>query len=458
MAISKVKTPDGRTIRVRHKDGATREQIIEFAQRNYQPRQEFSGMQMLKNYPKSALNLVQNMANTVLHPKDTISAVGNLVREGAAAGSAALHGERAETPTADAVVGAAKERYGSVPSFLNTLMNDPAGVQADVSGVTAGAGMMLPRNTALANALKTGGAAIDPINVSANAAKIGVGSVVKESWPRALMESAVKFSTTMTPEDRGRKIGTMLREDLMPTSGGMDKLNNTVQGIFEVYNKVLDDAAASGKSLTRDRLYSEARKLYDEWAGPEFIDSNKRRKVLDGILNEYDRHLDDLGVDALTPQQAQELKKKLYEDINWNASRQQGSKPAEDTYAAVARGARIGLEELDPRIAPLNQRAGDLLDLRDALMRSANRIENRDFIGIDPAMKILPATAIAGEPGAYTAALASILSRPAAKAKAALMLESARNAGPGQMLQNGIRPLMLRQAMLQSGRLEEMQD
>jgi len=98
-----------------------------------------------------------------------------------------------------------------------------------------------------------------------------------------------------------------------------------------------------------------------------------------------------------------------------------------------------------------------LIELRDkGLERSASRIDNRDFIGIDPLSKIVPSSVVGGAPGAAVGTVASIAGYPKIKAQNALRLYEMQKRGLLDMYSGTYNSGLMtgaRQGILQSGRV-----
>lgn len=93
----------------------------------------------LENTVKSGANFLGNLGNAVLHPIDTVQALG-----GAAVGALQEAGGQTNSNTEDFnnVVNYFKNRYGSLDDLANTVYTDPIGFAADMSaalGVGEGA-------------------------------------------------------------------------------------------------------------------------------------------------------------------------------------------------------------------------------------------------------------------------------------------------------------------------------
>lgn len=106
------------------------------------------------NIPSSAVNLGKNLFNVVQHPIKTIQGVANTAMGGVERGLGAVIGKEVDderTQAFDAVVGALKDRYGSVDALKKTAINDPTGIALDLATILQGGGSaVLKGSTAMA--------------------------------------------------------------------------------------------------------------------------------------------------------------------------------------------------------------------------------------------------------------------------------------------------------------------
>jgi hypothetical protein len=160
----------------------------------------------------------------------------------------------------------------------------------------------------------------------------------------------------------------------------------------------------------------------------------------------------------LTPQELQSLKLDAYEKINWDAKRMTGSPVREDTYKAIARGAKDSIEDLVPGVGPTNKQLGPLYELQPHLQRSANRIGNRNVVSLNAPLNIGAGSTIGGPLGTAVGAGVSILEIPQVKARLALWLNQAKQQGLlGNLFDNNLATTATRQGLFQTGRMSEQQ-
>ena len=430
------------------------------AQFHQPPPKEFSFLNTLKNIPSSAVENAGNIYQALRHPVQTGEA---MVKTGLD-----VAGRMDETGSqdfinknilgiggeAEAMKDYAVDRYGGWDNIKNTIENDPVGFMLDASGAAYGTGSVLNatgKAGKISNALRTTGKAIDPVNATVNTLRKGVSKVIPKRLPESMYESAVKFGTTV--DERRKLVKTALKEKIMPTQAGLDKLNAKVKRLSGEIDTIITKAEDAGKRIPRKKVFTHIDDIKKELTGPENVYGTKNEKVINKIVDDYKKQLDADGVDDFSPTQVQNLKKNIYSDLDKAYKKNKKLRPTEGTLKGVAKGAREAVEELDGGIAPRNAQAGDLLDLRDPLTRSANRIDNRDFIGIDPVAKAGLGGLVAGDMGIAAGTAAAVAGYPKNKAVLAIMLEQLRKPEIGSLTKNRIAPMSLKQALAQSGRI-----
>lgn len=403
---------------------------------------DFSFSEMVSNIPSSAKTLVSNVATAVTHPVQTAKGLKG-VAEGVAQHTAdALEipqsakgvvpfmaplfswlssGDEDKRPYADAVVQGIKDRYGSVANAKKTLEQDPVGVLVDVASVVSGTG-----------ALKTG-SAINPINVTKGAAKVAAKSVIPKSAPARMYESVAKFSTTLPKAQREAMISTALKYGLNPSNKGVDKLASIIKSFDDKIDDLIRASDDAGKTIPRQSVYKHLGDLRRQKGGFKF-GAPDDLKAIDRMVGDFEKYAKRLLPDRVTAGQLQQFKRDLYDSINWDAKRLTGTPIKEATYKSVARGAKEGVEQLVPEVGPTNKAMGELLELQPALQRAANRIENRNLIGLQAPVEV-GAGAAAGQAlgvpavGGAIGTVAAILGIPKLKAANAIRLQRLIDSG-----------------------------
>lgn len=417
---------------------------------------DFSFAEMVKNIPSSGLQFGKDIVTPVMHPVDTAKSVYNLLQ---GVVQKAIPGDQDEEVYADQVGQFIKDRYGSWDNLKQTIESDPVGFLADASGLLAGLGAVgkVGKVGKIGKMLQETGKAIDPVNLGINTTKYGVGKMIPERLPQSMYESAAKFSTTLTPDQRKSLTATALRERVMPTRSGLAKLDLGIKELGQKIDDLVQSATDSGVTIPKEKIYQHLDELRADVGGAKLNAPQDLRKI-QRITDAFDEHLRNTGKDALTPSELQAFKQDAYRRINWDAKQGQANYVKEQTGKAMARAAKDEIEKVSPDVQALNRRQGDLLELRPYLERSAGRIENRDVMGIGMPMKATAGGVAAGPVGAAAGTGLAIFDIPQVKARGAITAEALRNTGVDQFVNNATLPYLLRQGALQSGRLKQSQD
>lgn len=411
---------------------------------------DFSAINMVKNIPSSAGKVATDLYQAVRHPVNTAKGIDQLAKsmQFKSANYFGTPMESRYTPegeegTADAFMGAMKGRYGSIDATQRTLENDPVGALTDVAGLVSGTGSALklpglskiPMALPASSALTRVSAAMNPINAASNTLKYGAGKMVPEDAPRNLYDSSAKFSTTLDAGERGRLVDTAIENKLIPTGKGVAKLNQGIVDFGQKIDELIEQSQSAGVEVPRSVLFKNIGELRQSLGGAK-IEGAKDIKIIDNVTRQLNEHLDSIGKNTLTPSELQAFKVDVYKRINFNQN--PGSRGAtfgkQEAYKNIARSAKDGLEDIIPEIKGANAKQGQLLELAPHLQRSANRIDNRNVMGLDTSAK-LSAGGIFGsllgspEIGFGVGAAASLLGSPVSKAKIAIKLAELKKTG-----------------------------
>lgn len=401
----------------------------------------FSPMNMISNIPSSAVNMAGNVAQAVMHPIDTAQGMGNLAAGGLynanqylsentpewmqfmaePIGGGEVFGKDQEK-MAEAAGGALADRYGGIEETLKTLESDPVGVVGDVAGVVSLGGML-----AKSPALTTIGAALDPVNLASNTIKSALSSAIPKGTAANMYERAAKFSTTLSDKERGALVDTALKYDLPPTSKGVAALDDQIGIVDNAIDSLIRESASSGETISSQALFSALKELRQKKGGP-LIEAKKDLRAINRYAKDMAESIKRTGKDRLTAQELQDIKRDTYAKISWDAKRQTGTPIKEDTYKAIAKGAKEGVEQLIPEVGALNRQYGELLELKPRLQQAAARIENRDIIGIKAPLSVAAGGAIDPMAGA-AAGILSILDRPKVSASIAMAINELKRTG-----------------------------
>lgn len=435
---------------------------------------DFSASEMVSNIPSSAKNYAVSMAQPFIHPINTAKALGNLALGVA---EKAIPGEQGSEMYANQAAEFIKGRYGSLDNFKATVMEDPIGVLADASsvlmaggGLVSGAGKlagnapgMIGRAGEMAQtvgqAAVKAGAAIDPLNIAANTVKAGA-SLLPESVPRSMYEASAKWRPSIPQETRKSLTETALNEGIIPSESGVAKIEGLVSGLNDKIDGLIQSADEAGTTIPRAAIYRELKGVRESMGGAR-IDAPKDLKKIDSIVKRFDEYMTSLGKTELTPSELQAFKQDAYKHINFDTKRGVATLAENETKKAMARGAKKALENISPEIKDLNAREGKLLELRPEIERSANRIDNRNVIGLDSSTKIAAGGVVgnaagSGVIGGTIGATIAAIGSPKVRAWMAIQIAKYQKQGiPDVYIENNIVPAMLREAGVQAGKLNE---
>lgn len=204
MAKYRITSPEGIKYEITAPDTATQDEVLVYAQQNMGQSTpapgpsieapEWAGKhptlygvkgavgaigETISNIPSSAGRTAKGIASTVIHPVQTVKALGGLVKEM----PKAITG--GDAPQWTALGDILKERYGSIENLNKTIINDPVGFAMDASVILGGAGAAVKGLGAakIGAALSATGEAINPITLAGKVATPiakGVGKVGKE--------------------------------------------------------------------------------------------------------------------------------------------------------------------------------------------------------------------------------------------------------------------------------------
>lgn len=411
------------------------------------------------NFPSSFVENIKSLIQPLLHPIETAKGLGTL-----GAGiveKTVIPGQQKHEPSVDILLEHLEGRYGSVENLKKTIAKDPVGVLVDIGSVVYPAGKavqitgkaaQLPSVARAGATIAKAGLAAEPINIAARtaAAPLRIGLKVFKQVPSKLYQSAVKFSTSLKPAERAKLTLTGLEEWITPTRKGILKAEKIINELNSEITSGIDAAARTGHKIPVTDLFKNYGHLYAEASltGKPL----QARKILDRIRRDILKENERLGRAALTPIEAQKLKQSIYRDLETYYSSLREAPIAVKAQKSIAKAAKESLEELIPEIKQLNAREGALIELKEALERSAGRIQNRDLIGIGGPIKVGAGGVAASGAGVTAGLLMALLEWPRTKTALAKVLHT--------LQQRGIKvretPIAVRLGLYQAGRVKEV--
>jgi hypothetical protein len=394
-----------------------------------------AALQAIKNVPDSAVSYGKNLISPIVHPVDTIKALGNTAIGTAQAIAGSELGMDDKTRFAQAIADYYKNRYGGVENFKRSLAEDPVGIAGDVAAVLSMGGGALSKAGKLANiptAAKVGGL-MSGASTWVDPASLAFRPFAATRLPEKLYGAALKPSTTLTPGERSAVISAGLKEKIPVSYGGALKNANIRRSLADK----LDDALRGSNTPQIDPAVA-AERLRD--TVQDALRSYNPSRDVGKVADVYESFLTDpLVPNLLTPSQANAMKQGLYREIE-SAYGNMKAPLASQAKKALARGLKEEVNIAVPEVAPINDRLSTLIQLAEQLDPAANRVANRNPIGLT-ATTAAAAGAPAGRP-LSSGALGAIFSSPWWGSRGAMLLDNIRGGVVGPQIGGyGIDPL-----------------
>lgn len=417
----------------------------------------------ISNIPGSAIEYGKAMIAPVVHPVKTISDLGNVlkgldVKIRKQIDPNISQEELRFEPYAEAAGEFFKKRYGGWENLKKTVETDPVGFTADLSTFLTGGGTALSKIGPVAKIGETAakiGKVMDPIT-----GMIKVGSLPAKIIPEAtiskMYESAAKFSTTLSPGKRAKLVSTALEHDINISTKGMEKIKSSIDAlnseISDLVSKGTFMQAEKGERIPFEELFKGFSKLEDEarLSGRPMENLNTLKQIRKSIIDANE----EIRPYGFTAEEAQKLKQKIYKDLDSYYSSVKESPMSAKAQKEIARSAKEAIEEIVPEIKYLNKREGELIELQEALQKAANRITNRDLLGIGLPIKVAAGGIPGGVRGAILGLTLGLIDTPSVKSKMALVINKLKDKGIT------VKPssTAIRLGLFQVGREKEMKD
>lgn len=437
--------------------GRSREEVFERLGVT-KPDTTFEFGEMVRNIPGSAARVAGDVWTAVSSPIDTARAVGTVAQsfgnklgrnaaefvQGVEMEPMPEHSEAA----ANAVGSAIKGRYGSLDALKQTVEDDPVGFLVDVSG--AGSATRIPAVARVAGA-------VDPLTGAAKAGQAVARAVIPENAAAKLYESAAKFSTTLPQAKREGLVRTALEHGILPTQKGVKRVSGRIDVLNNQLDDLIDQATKTGSQIPVGAVFQHLNELRKRKSGVK-IESDADLAAIDKIAGGFHQSLK--GRKTVTPEELQAFKVDAYNKINWDAKRMTGTPIKEDTYKAMARGAKDAIAKEIPEASEINKLLGELYELQPHLIRAANRIDNRNLISLDTSVKT--GAGVAGGAaldatgtGAALGFALSMLGNPKVKPRIAMTLKRLRD-GDVEWINRNLGDPAVRAGLVLAGRSEEI--
>jgi hypothetical protein len=392
----------------------------------------------ISNIPSSAARLGKDTLSFVTNPKQNATALGQIASGGVQAAMAEDGAYNPAIAKFESVKDFYKNRYGGLENIKETVATDPVGAGADLAGILmaggglarlGGAGAKLGALERVGMATQKAGAAIEPVSLAMRGVGMA-GKAIPKAIPRKMFSSAAKFSTALNDAERARLTETALKNKITPTVSGVNKVNNQISEINKKISGMIDKSV-----ITKDSRMLNVNELFNDFESLRKEAMANSAKPMDEVrqINRIEKQVREankiLERENLSPADAQKLKQGIYKDIGKYYSQFNNSPASAKAQKSIARAAKEYIEDIIPEIKQLNQQEGELIELRDAIQKSANRISNRDIFGIGMPIKGTAGGAVGGVPGAAAGIVIGVLDTPGVKSKLAIALEKLRSKG-----------------------------
>lgn len=277
---------------------------------------------------------------------------------------------------------------------------------ATVTGAATAAGS--PKSGAVSRAMTS------PVKTAGRVALMG-------RTPAGAYESALKPSTTLSPEERASVVQTGLSEGIPVSTTGVKNLSALIDDLNDQIKETIASdpdrpinpaKAAQNVAGTRTKFQTQVNPKADL----EAIDASKQE-----FLDQF-RSKPGGAVRDLTADEAQAMKQGTYRVLGGKYG-EQGSASVE-AQKALARGLKEELVVQFPELKDLNAREGSALDLKPVLERAVARGANHQMFGLGTPVVAGAAKALTGSSTVATVAgvLKAVLDDPVVKSRLAIAM------------------------------------
>ncbi len=264
----------------------------------------------------------------------------------------------------------------------------------------------------------------------------GRKAVEKLGIPEKMYTSAIKpgirKKLSITKREAAMEAG--IKEGILPTTGGLDKLGGKIDVIENQIDSVLQRGINSGTPIKTLDIADSLDTLIDA-----YHKSGMPPESYQGIENVRNKVL--AQGNYMTPQEAQVFKQNTYKFIRKHYG--ELSNATIEAQKTVARTVKDKIAKQYPEVDILNKKVGPMIQLEDEIQRAVKRIQNRDLIGIGLPIKTMAGRALrvaggagagyaVGEPvtGAIMGLAIGILDTPKVKSALAIALDRAHKIAP----------------------------
>ena len=425
---------------------------------------DFSATEMIKNFPSSLKQEAIDIGSALMSPMETGESLINLIVGGVQKLDPTGVTGNDKIKYANAIGEYYANKYGSFNAFKRELQNNPASVLGDASMFLTGGSTAVAKTSSIANKVANSNtlrkisdvasdtakvsASIDPFNLALNVPLTGAGQGVRllgagEDVASNLYESALKPSMTIPQKQRKAIVKTALDKKLGINSSGVDKLQSRIAELNNRVDNLLETATDADVGIPTEVVFKNLDELKKDVGGfrIEAADDLKEVARIEKALRKQIRKIGKQK--TVSAKDLQEFKIDISNKVNWKSKNLRGSPIEEKMFKSLGKGAREGIAESIPEISVLNKELSELLNLEPYLIRGADRIGNRDYMGIGSGIKASGGRAVGGDVGAGAGLLAGIFDAPRVKSRLGIAINEYRNKPISALLDNKpTRPLI----------------
>jgi hypothetical protein len=266
----------------------------------------------------SAWRFASGMAQTIMHPLDTVEALAKLVAGGM---HTAFPGASPDSPIKRETMGMAsqfgqamKDRYGGYEQIKRTVAEDPVGAAADVSTVLLGGSALVPKASKAATALKAASKATNPLSVVSPTVKL-VGKAGKNVLGATFGTGAETVAEAARSGYRGK---TAFMENLKGNVPMTDVLDYIKTGVRNMGIEKANQYKANMASVSNDKTILNFKgvdsAINDAAATMTYkgkIVNNKAAKALQDVTDEVEKWKALDPAEYHTPEGFDALKQKI---------------------------------------------------------------------------------------------------------------------------------------------------
>jgi len=338
---------------------------------------DLSFQEIKKNAGPSAAQYAGDIVQTVMNPIDTAAGLWHLAKGVGDKMGMDFNGID-ESEAADTVWAAMKDRYGSADSIKNTINTDPVGFIGDLSGVLSGGAGLTTKVPALSKALNLA-SKMEPLTVVGKGLSLAAKTIPK-SLPERLYSSAAKFGRSI---DEPRAISAALEHDILPNKKGQQKLSKYIAEKGQRIDDIVDAGVDSGVTIDPLDILSdlEASKTSK---GRFLPDSPAYGRAVDSKIDDLINYSDQEKIDALTPREALEFRRRGDDLVNYSnrGDRMSADPIAEDINKVLADSTREKLGTVIPEIGDINADIGPALELQKGLNQRVPAMQHRNIVSL----------------------------------------------------------------------------